>query len=302
MSSYDLATLQAVAAHAAGVQVTETAPGMPMLEVANASATARISINGGNLVAWAPVGEEPVIWLSTQAKFAPGKSIRGGVPVCWPWFGAHATEKAFPGHGFARTVPWQLVEVADEANGATRVVLEMPASVMPEAQWAHACTLRMVFRIGRSLEMDLVTTNTGATPFVLGEALHTYFQVGDVGRIAVTGLDGCGYFDKAGGGIDAVQSGAVGFAGEVDRVYKGTESECVIQDPALGRNIHVAKRGSRSTVVWNPGPEKAAQMGDLGDEGWRRMVCVESANALEDVVTVAPGAEHCMTVIYSVSR
>jgi D-hexose-6-phosphate mutarotase len=242
---------------------------------------------------------QPVVWLSRDAKLAAGKSIRGGAPVCWPWFGAHPSEPAFPGHGFARTVPWRMVESGNEPDGATRLTLRLQQSEKTRAQWPHDCTLDLTVIVGETLRMELSTENNGADDFTIGEALHTYLRIGDIGAVRVTGLENCDYWDKVGGSTLKQQSGQITFSGETDRVYVNTAAECVIEDDMLGRRIHVAKSGSLSTVVWTPWTEKAAKMGDMGQpEGWREMVCVESVNAMENAVKVAAGTRHTMIVEY----
>jgi glucose-6-phosphate 1-epimerase len=153
--------------------------------------------------------------------------------------------------------------------------------------------------VGETLRMELTTENTGAGDFVIGEALHTYFRIGDIGEVRVKGLEDCDYWDKVGGSTMRRQSGEINFTGETDRVYVNTAAECVIEDDKLKRHIHVAKSGSLSTVVWTPWSEKAKKMGDMGQpDGWREMVCVESVNAMENVVKVAVGTRHTMIVEY----
>jgi len=278
----------------------DDASGLIVAEIGNAQATASLCLQGAHLMTWQPRSQKvPVVWLSRDAKLAAGKSIRGGAPVCWPWFGAHASEAAFPGHGYARTVPWRMVESGSESNGATRLTLRLEESEKTRVQWPHACTLNLTVIVGETLRMELITENTGATDFVIGEALHTYFQIGDIGAVRVTGLDGCEYWDKVGGSTLRKQSGAIGFSGETDRVYINTAAECVIEDDKLKRYIHVAKSGSLSTVVWTPWTEKAGKMGDMGQpDGWREMLCVESANAIENVVRVVAGTRHTLIVEY----
>jgi D-hexose-6-phosphate mutarotase len=273
-------------------------------EVRNALGSADICLQGAHLMTWRPKTQEvPVVWLSRDAKVAAGKSIRGGAPVCWPWFGAHATESSFPGHGFARTVPWQLVETGVEPDGATRLTLRLVNSEKTLAQWPHPCRLDLTIRVGGTLRMEMVTENTGSEAFVIGEALHTYFQISDIGSVRVTGLEGAAYWDKVGGSALRQQEGAISFASETDRVYINTPAECVIEDAGLKRRIHIAKSGSQSTVVWTPWVEKANKMGDMGQpDGWREMVCVESANALDNLVTVAPGTRHSLVVEYSAAN
>jgi D-hexose-6-phosphate mutarotase len=274
--------------------------GLAVAEIANAHSTASICLQGGHVMTWQPVGASaPVVWLSKLAKLAPGKSIRGGAPVCWPWFGAHASEAGFPGHGYARTVPWEVTGTRTLADGATEIALQLAESDATRAMWPHASRAEILVTVGKTLKIALTTTNLGKEDFVIGEALHTYFQIGDIAESKVLGLEGCEYMDKAGGGVRKHQEGAVTFSAETDRVYVNTEATCLIEDARLKRRIRVAKSGSRSTVVWTPWTEKADKMGDFGPDGWRAMVCVESANALENVVTVKAGASHTMAVEYS---
>jgi D-hexose-6-phosphate mutarotase len=273
--------------------------GLIVAEIDNAQATATICLQGAHLMSWQPKTErQPVVWLSKLARLAPGKSIRGGVPVCWPWFGPHVSDPKLPGHGYARTVPWELTEARALPDGTTVISLALVESEATRAQWSQRarCTIRMT--VGRTLQIALATENLGREDIVIGEALHTYFQIGDIADTRVHGLDGVEYLDKVAGNTRARQLGAVTFAGETDRVYVNTENECVIEDARLRRRIVVAKTGSRSTVVWTPWAEKADKMGDFGPDGWRAMVCVESANALENVVTVNPGERHTLAVEY----
>lgn len=278
----------------------DDASGLVIAEISNAQATASLCLQGAHLMTWQPRSQTlPVVWLSRDAKLAAGKSIRGGAPVCWPWFGAHPSEPGFPGHGFARTVPWRVVESGTEPDGATRLTLRLQQSEKTRAQWPHDCTLDLTVVVGETLRMELSTENTGAGDFTIGEALHTYFRIGDIGAVRVTGLENCDYWDKVGGSTLKRQSGQITFSGETDRVYVNTAAVCVIEDDRLGRRIHVAKSGSLSTVVWTPWTEKAAKMGDMGQpDGWREMVCIESVNAIENAVKVAAGTRHTMIVEY----
>lgn len=274
--------------------------GLIIAEINNAHATASLCLQGAHLMAWQPKSQTlPVVWLSRDARLVPGKSIRGGVPVCWPWFGAHVSEPAFPAHGFARTVLWRVLESGSEPDGATRLTLRLAESDNSRTQWPHDSRLELTVIAGKTLRMELATENTGVTDFTITEALHTYFRIGDIGAVQVGGLGGCDYWNKVGGSTLGKQNGTIRFAGETDRVYVNTAAECTIEDDILKRRIRIAKSGSRSTVVWTPWIEKANRMGDLGQpDGWREMVCVESANALENMVNVAAGARHTLVVEY----
>jgi D-hexose-6-phosphate mutarotase len=170
----------------------EDASGLVIAEFNNAQATASLCLQGAHLMNWQPKSQsKPVVWLSRDAKVAAGKSIRGGVPVCWPWFGAHASEASFPGHGYARTVPWRVLESGTEPNGATRLTLRLVESDKTRAQWEHSCNVDLTVIVGDTLRMEMTTENTGTIDFVIGEALHTYLQISDIGAVRVTGLEGC---------------------------------------------------------------------------------------------------------------
>ena len=269
------------------------------VDVKNSWASARIALQGAQLTDWVPKGEAPVIWLSKEASFRKGKSIRGGAPVCWPWFGPHESQRDFPAHGFARTALWEISRVESRSDGSTHLVFRLPEAAFPKNQWAHATTLENHITIGSSLEVDLVTHNLGNQPVTIGQALHTYFQVGDIRTVRLLGLEECVYLDKVAGGVRKIQKGPVNFTEETDRIYLGATGDVLIEDPLMKRQIRVTKNGSTSTVVWNPWIEKSEKMGDMGDEGYLHMVCVENANAAEDVVTLAPGAEHHLWVRYT---
>lgn len=281
---------------------SEKAPGFIAIDVETPFSTATLALQGAHVMTWQPKGQKPVIWLSKAEKFAPGKSIRGGVPLCWPWFGPHASEAGYPGHGFARTIPWSLVEARKLPDDRARLVFAPVMDDTARAQWPHASTVKYSVTVGQELVVGLATKNTGNAPFQLGQALHTYFAVGDIRQASVAGLAGCAYIDKVDGGKRKKQKGAVTFAGETDRVYLDTAGCCGIVDAAMKRTILITSTGSRSTVVWTPWEEKAAKMGDFGKEGPWKMVCVETANAADDVITLAPGETHRMTAQYRVIK
>ncbi len=284
------------------VQFKEIAEGMIVAEVANQHALANIALQGAHIATFQPRGEEPVIWLSPKAKFAPGKSIRGGVPICWPWFGPHKNDSKLPGHGYARTVPWDVLETRAMPDGSTFLRFGLVESDSTRAQWPHASTVQLEVTVGKALRVELVTTNTGKAAFELGEALHTYFQISDVAQMTIRGLENCEYLDKVQDFARFTQKDGIVIESEVDRVYVNTTADCVIEDKGLKRAIRIAKQGSKSTVVWNPWTEKAEKMGDFGPQLHRDMVCVESGNALENVITLAPGETHKLVAVYSVEK
>lgn len=266
----------------------------PVAHVANRHATASIALHGAHVMAFQPRDHQPVLWVSSRSAFRPGKAIRGGIPVCWPWFADHPTDRTKPAHGFVRAVPWSVVgtEIVDDA--ATRVRLRLDDDDATHALWPHRFELELAVTVGVSLAVALTIRNTGDAAFTSGGALHSYFTVGDVERVAVHGLDGCAYVDKVDALARKVQRGAVRIDAETDRVYLDTTADCVIDDSGLRRRIVIAKTGSRSTVVWNPWRAKAASMADFGDDEYPGMVCVETANAGADVVSIPPRASHVL--------
>ena len=282
------------------VQFREGPGGLTVAEIANSHAEATIALQGAHVMTFQPKGQAPVLWLSKFGKFAPGKSIRGGVPVCWPWFGPHPTEAGFPAHGFARTVMWEVLETSAGANGETQINFGLIETDVTRTQWPQASKVQVKVTVGAALSVELVTRNNGNAPFDLGEALHTYFHISDVADVTIRGLENTEYLDKVADFARLNQQNGIVIESEVDRVYLNTEADCLIEDRGLKRNIRIAKQGSRSTVVWNPWIEKADKMGDFGPEGYRGMVCVETANAFENVVKVAPGTEHSLLTVISV--
>ena len=274
--------------------------GLPVVEIHNQHGSALISLQGAHLLSWIPEGEEDVIWLSDDATFAAGKSVRGGIPICWPWFGAHESNADFPAHGFARTTNWQVVTTEALKDGNTRITFTTQPQPETEAMWPPDTSVQYQLTIGKKLEMELLTHNNGSQPITIGQALHTYFRVADVSKVLLHGLDDTGYLDKLEGFKAKIQHGPVTISEEVDRIYLDTASDCVIEDKVLRRNIIIIKCGSHSTVVWNPWQQTAEKMGDLGHNGYKHMLCVESSNAAEDVVTIEPGKAHQLWVQYEV--
>ena len=301
MSQSDIAALNKKFAIAGQLEFEQDAGGLVIARIKNAHAQASIALQGAHIMTYQVQGEEPLIWLSPAAKLVPGKSIRGGVPICWPWFGAHIVEDKFPSHGFARTVPWEVAATEQQADGSTCITLELPMSSIPSAQWPYLCRTRLKATIGKTLKVELSTENTGNEEFDITEALHTYFVISEVDTVRILGLEGKTYMEKVGEAqIKKDNEPALHITSEVDRIYINTRGECQIEDGGLKRRIRVAKSGSHSTVVWNPWLEKAAKMGDFGSAtGYRGMLCVESANADCNLVNLTPGASHTLLVEYS---
>jgi glucose-6-phosphate 1-epimerase len=274
------------------VKIVDGPGALPVLEIRSELAEADIFLQGAQLTHWQPRGAAPVIFLSEQSAFAPGKAIRGGVPICFPWFGPKAGESA---HGFARNHTWALSEVGQTEGEGVRAVFALASTPETLRRWPHEFRARMIYTVGTTLEMTLEVENPSGEAFTFSEALHTYLVVGDVHRVRVTGLEDTEYRDFPDRSRLVRQHGAIEFTEEVDRVYVNTRATCVLEDPSLQRRIVVQKSGSDGTTVWNPWVAKSAALQDFGDDEWQRMVCIETVNAFENSVTVAPGETHRMT-------
>jgi len=283
------------------VRFITDANGLEYIEIENRYATAKLALQGAHVMQWQPkFTAEPVLWLSSNARYTPGRSIRGGVPICWPWFGAHPTDSSYCPHGFARVIPWQLMKSNRLENGTTRLLLEMTQTEVAKKQLSYPYRFALAITVGNNLRMEMTTANLANHPFMIGEAYHTYFNVSDIENTQITGLENLVYADKVKGYERNVQHNALQFNGEFDRVYLNSGEDCLIRDSGFGRTIRVAKSGSNTTVIWSPGAEKAAQMGDMGTaDEWRKMICVESANAMENNVTIFPNETHTMVTEYS---
>ena len=281
------------------VHFVDSGAGLPVAEISTPLAQARVALQGGQVLGWQPSGQAPVIWVSKAAVYQPGKGVRGGVPVCWPWFGAREGQGA---HGFVRTRLWELRETSLAANDNVVLRLGIRDDASTRALWDWAFDLELRVTVGATLTMALHTSNTGDQPFTITQALHSYFCVGDIHQTCVQGLEGTEYLDKVSPFDTVRQSGPVRFVGETDRVYVNTTADCLIEDPVLARVIRVAKSGSSSCVVWNPWIEKEKTFADMAPGEYQNMLCVETVNANPDLITVAPGGQHTLVAVIGVEQ
>jgi len=272
--------------------------GLIYANVTTPHATATVYLQGAHLTAWQPTGEQPVLFLSRKSDFEPGKPIRGGVPIAFPWFANRHDGKDGPSHGFARIQNWTLAFAALAGDDLHLTFTLAPTAMSRELGYDD---FRVAYQltIGRTLTMQLAVANDAAAPLVFEEALHTYFSVVDVHEVTVTGLEATPFIDKTDGMREKPAAHApLTFTGATDRVYQNTAATCVLHDAAGGRNITVAKTNSDTTVVFNPW--KA--MADMGPDEWHEMLCVETVNAAANTVTLAPGQTHTMQARISVEK
>lgn len=279
--------------------------GLDRLVIEAAEGTAHVYLHGAHVTRFQPRGQRPVLFLSRESQFSggvPGKAIRGGVPICFPWFGAKAGDAAAPAHGFARLLAWEVENVARDDEGRVRASLRLGANDYTRRFFPHDFIAILAVTVGASLHLELTVHNAGQAPMVIEEALHTYLAVGDVRRVSIRGLEGAPYVDKTEAfARKPAEAMPLTIARATDRVYPGARGDVAIEDPEWARRIVVTKAGSATTVVWNPWIENAKAMADFGDNEWTEMACVETANVMQDAVTIAAGEHHTMSATIDVA-
>jgi glucose-6-phosphate 1-epimerase len=275
---------------------------LPLIRIENAKASALISVYAGQVLSFQPKSAaQDLMFCSQKAYYQVGKAIKGGIPICWPWFGPDPEGLGRPAHGFVRNRLWHVARTLTTGNGDTQVTLELTDTPETQAIWPHAFTLNLVVTVGENLTVELITHNQGEVPLTVTQALHTYFKVGDINQVQVLGLDSTHYLDKTDGGTEKTQTGGVTISQEVDRVYTNVSApELVIADASLGRRICIGAEGSKTAIVWNPWLEIAKNMADLEDLDYLQFICVETANAAADIVTIASGASAKLVANYRV--
>ena len=277
--------------------------GLQRAVISTTAAEAELYLQGAHLVRWTPREERPVLFLSSKSLFAEGKAIRGGVPIIFPWFGARAEGLPGPAHGFARTSEWTVESARECGDAGVEVVLGLQSDEASRELFDGDFRLRFRVMIGGELEMELEVSNESGVPFRFEEALHTYLAVGDVRQASLTGLEGTEFVDKTDDFKRKKQGGeGLRIVKETDQVHLNTRGACSVWDPVWNRRITVEKTGSDSTVIWNPWIEKSRGMADMELDGWTRMVCVETANAADNAVVLAPGSSHKMAARIHVER
>ncbi len=282
------------------VELSQLAAGYPVIDVNNTFASARIALHGAHVMSFQPHGQAPLLWCSKAAIFKESKPIRGGIPICWPWFGNHA-DIGKPAHGFARNQFWQLHSVEENAKHETEIVLALTDNEISRKLWPHVFKLIVTIVVGPVLTVRLETINTDDVELSITAALHSYIKIGDIENIEVLGFEQSHYQDKLMDDILFLQSGSVRFNSELDRIYLDTTADVIIKDDDNSREVRVAKAGSYSTVLWNPWIEKSATMNDFEENGYRNMVCVEAANTAERAVVIKPGETHTLETVISIA-
>jgi glucose-6-phosphate 1-epimerase len=273
--------------------------GLPKIRVTAPSASADIYLHGSQVTSWQPANAEEVLFLSEQSHWQDGSAIRGGIPVCFPWFRGKADDAAAPAHGFVRTKEWRLESVKADGESVV-VVCSTEDDALKRRWWPYAFRLQHIVSVGRSLQLRLVVMNTGPDPFRFEEALHSYFRVSRAENVSIHGLDQIKYLDNTDGNRRKTQTGDLILTAKTDNAYTDVYSGAELVDRTWSRVIRTEKENSATTVVWNPWKEGAAALADLGNDEWQRFVCVEASNILGSAILLAPGQEHRMQATISV--
>jgi D-hexose-6-phosphate mutarotase len=257
-------------------------------------------LHGAHVTSWKPAGGDEVLFLSSQSRWEKGHAIRGGVPICFPWFGNKADDLKAPAHGFVRTKAWQLESIAQVEDGV--MVSTFTESDEDTKRWWPA-EFHLAYRVtfASELRLELVVTNTGKVKLRFEEALHAYHRVENILKVRLGGLDTVHFIDKTDSNRKKIQNGEIAIASETDRIYLDTSGAIELEDPGLHRRTRVAKENSRTTVVWNPWVQKAHSMSDFADDEWIQMVCIETSNVSDFAVDLAPGQQHRMKALVRVA-
>ena len=282
----------------AGAELAEGPGGLPVLRLTSKGGSGEVLLNGAHVVSWAPRGQLPVLWMSDDSRYAEGEPIRGGIPICFPWFNRLPERPHAPQHGFARIQPWVLKEVTEE-DGRLRAQFRLMDTELSRASvWPYRFRATYVVTVGETLNLALEVQNRAEVEFEFEEALHTYFAVGDVRVARIRGLTELEYYSEDLPGVR--ESSPVRILDGVSRRYPAATS-AIIDDPMNHRSIHVTSQGATGAVLWNPGPVEAAAIPDFADLGWRKMLCFETCNIGNGRVQLEPGAAHRMSATVSVS-
>lgn len=275
--------------------------GLPKVAISAPGATGEIYLHGAHVTSWTPAHASEVLFLSTKSRFEEGIAIRGGIPVCFPWFDKKRDDPKAPSHGFARTRPWQLHSVERDGD-SVRVTMLLESDDSTKHYWPVDFHAEYGVTFGAQLKIEFTVANRGTAPAHFEAALHTYFRIGEIAEARVRGLDKIRYTDKTDGRREKTQEGDVIITSETDREYLDTPHQVDLLDSSMQRKIHIANENSRTTVVWNPWIKKAQALSDFGDDEWKRMICVETSNVSQFAAEAPPGREHEMVAVVTVAR
>ena len=277
--------------------------GFPFILIRNRSATALISLYAGQVLSFLPTGEgEDLLFLSQKAYYDAGKAIRGGVPICWPWFGPDPKGLGRPSHGFVRNGLWAVSGTQAASEFETKIKLRFLETEQSESFWQQPFSLDLEISVGNTLTLELTTRNMGDKIFSVTQAFHAYLHVGNINQMQILGLEGIKYTDNLDSHTQKLQMGAVTVTGEVERIYTNVRNELIIDDSVLNRQIRIASSSNKTAVVWNPWTTKSEKLPDMENDGYQRFICVETGNVVTDVVEIPPGNEFSLLTNFRISR
>lgn len=297
----DIETLNSLHFNAGYLAFKEGPDGFPIALITTPHATAAITPYGAHLLSYRLTSEsDDLLFLSEKAIFSEGTPIRGGVPICWPWFGPDPKQLNRPDHGLVRTRMWRVASSYVTPDRECIITFEITDTPETYALWPHHFHLTLKVSVGQQLTMELTTHNLGETPMELTQALHTYFRIGDTQHTRITGLEGCTYSDKTDESRKKWEENPIIIEDETDRIYPTDGQDIVIQDDLLKRHIRIKSEGSKTAVVWNPWIRVCEQKADLASDDYKKMVCIETANAGKEIITLQPHTSHMLKAVYSI--
>jgi glucose-6-phosphate 1-epimerase len=282
-------------------EVCEGNGGLPRVRITSALGKGEVYLHGAHVTSWKPAGNDEVLFVSTKSRWRDGQAIRGGIPICFPWFRAKGDDPQAPAHGFVRTKTWQIESIVQN-EGRVSVSMFTESDEQTRRWWPGE--FRLIHRVtfGPELKLELICRNTGTTPLRFEEALHTYNRVADVDAVRLQGLDTVRFLDNTDSNKEKAQMGEVAIVSQTDSAYMNTGCAVDLLDPGMHRRIRLHKENSLATVVWNPWRKGAAGLKDLGDGEWKQFLCVEASNILGSTVSLVPGQKHKMTAVLNVTK
>jgi glucose-6-phosphate 1-epimerase len=288
MTFPDIAALNERFAVTGAVRFGEGNAEMAKLEMRFNEARLELYLQGAHITRYQPIAGVEVLWMSDTASYSPAKALRGGIPLCWPWFGADTENPDRPQHGYARTSDFSVVStLADEQ--ATSIVLTLDPAQAPYPDWHNRLGLEFEIRLSDTLWMEMRSHNRSDSPLTLTNALHSYFSISSRSQVAIPAATHLTYLDKLQDYLPQQQASALSINGEVDRVYQAPPTTIDLLDPGKGINTSIRSWGNNNLVIWNPGTQKAQLMEDFDDEGYEQMICIEPTIALGQSINLQPG-------------
>jgi glucose-6-phosphate 1-epimerase len=279
------------------VDFTQGAGALPKIHVSTNDSDAEIYLHGGHVTSFIPKGNDDYFWLSPLSPFGDGKAIRGGIPLCFPWFGNHRVRKDFPAHGFVRTKEWNMESSALLSDGRVCIVLSTSSDEKTQVYWPYDFRLELRITVGPELELELIATNTGSKPFSYEDCFHTYFYVKNVECTKVSGLEQLWYLDRLAGDKHSVLPGTLKPAGPVTALFPRAPAKATIHGETSERTIIGDQSGFNGTVVWTPWSGAETSFADIG-AGWKNFLCLEAVNFGDYAISLLPGTSHRSAVRY----